>query len=135
MQASQYLLARTVETPGVPWLETIENVPKEQDLKYGVSRVSSFPEDASFSMSADFPKDVGLADAFKNVSSLLVVSARLRQALDSVPGALFENEVLPLKIFNHKKRLEKAPYFLIHQINHPPCLDEAKSQGTRMARG
>ena len=76
---------------------------------------------------------MGLADAFKNVSSLLVVSDRLRQALEAVPDALFENEVIPIKIFNHKKRAEKAPYFIIHQVNHPACLDETKSQGLRMA--
>ena len=62
----------------------------------------------------------------------MVVSQRLKDALEAVPGLLFENEVLPVKIFNHKKRLEKAPYFIIHQINHPACLDEAKSKGRRM---
>lgn len=124
---------RSVKVPGAPWLETIENVPDEEDLAFGVSRVHGFPKNASFSMSDDYPKDVGLADAFKNVSSLLVVSERLRQELESVPGALFENEVLPIKIFNHKKRAEKAPYFIVHQVNHPICLDEKKTQGTRMA--
>jgi hypothetical protein len=62
----------------------------------------------------------------------MVVSQRLKEGMEAVPGLLFENEVLPVKIFNHKKRLEKAPYFIIHQINHPACLDEAKSKGKRM---
>ena len=134
MKSSQspYMLVQSVKAPGAPWLETIENVPDEEDLAFGVSRISGFPKDASFSMSDDYPKDVGLADVFKNVSALLVVSDRLRQCLESLPGALFDNEVLPVKIVNHKKRAEKAPYFIIHQINHPPCLDEKKTQGTRM---
>jgi hypothetical protein len=127
------MVVKTVKATGAPWLETIENVPDEEDLAFGVSRVTGFPENASFSMSDDYPKDVGLADAFKNVSSLLVVSDRLRQALEAVPDALFENEVIPIKIFNHKKRAEKAPYFIIHQVSHPACLDETKSQGLRMA--
>ncbi len=128
-----FLVVRSVKSKGAPWLETIENVPDEEDLKFGVSRANGFPKDAAFSMSADYKKDVGLADVFKNVSALLVVSERVRGVLASIPGALFENEVLPVTIVNHKKRVEKAPYFIIHQLDHPRCLDEAKSKGTRMA--
>jgi hypothetical protein len=128
-----FLVVRCVKSKGVPWLETIENVPDEEDLKFGVSRVEGFPKDAAFSMSEDYEKDVGLADVFKNVSALLVVSERVRRRLESIPGALFENEVLPVQIINHRKRVEEAGYFIIHQLNHPRCLDEASSKGTRMA--
>lgn len=131
--SSRYMVVGIVQAPGAPWLETIENVPDEEDLAFGVSRLQGFPGDASFSMSADYRRDVGLADSFRNVSSLMVVSERLKTALEAIPGALFENEVLPVKIYNHKKRVEKGPFFIIHQINHPACLDEKKTQGTRLA--
>jgi len=39
--------------------------------------------------------------------------------------------VLPVKIINHRGRTEKAPYYVINQLNHPPCLDEKKSKGSR----
>ena len=32
-----------------------------------------------------------------------------------------------------EKRTEKGPYFIIHQLNHPACLDEAQTQGKRAA--
>ena len=47
---SPYMVVKTVKATGAPWLETIENVPDEEDLAFGVSRVTGFPENASFSM-------------------------------------------------------------------------------------
>jgi hypothetical protein len=49
-----YMAVKTVQATGAPWLETIENVPDEEDLKFGVSRINGFPDDASFSMSDDY---------------------------------------------------------------------------------
>lgn len=130
---SSFLLLVPEKAKGCTWLEPIENVDDKEDLRFGVSRVHNFPKQATFAMSRDYPKDVALADCCINTNRLVVVSERLKAALEAIPGALFENEVLPVQIKNHKGRLEKAPYFIIHQLDHPPCLDEAQTQGTRMA--
>jgi hypothetical protein len=132
MKKPQYMILKTVKARGVAPLESIAKVDDHEDLAFGVSRAKGWTPNATFRMDKDFPKDVGTADAFVNTSLLLVVSERAKNALEAVPGALFENEVLPVSIVNHKKRVEKGPYFIIHQVNQPPCLDEKASQGVRM---
>ena len=127
----RYLIAKTVTPKGVCVLESVENVPQRSDLRYGVPYLSRWPEDIQFPMDEEFPKQIALADSLDNTSQLLVASEKLKQALEGIPGALHSNEVLPVKIVNHKKRVEKAPYFIIHQIEHPACLDEAQTQGKR----
>jgi hypothetical protein len=127
----KYLIAKTVRPKGVCCVGSIQNVPEREDLRFGISYLKRWPDDAQFTMDPDFPKDIALADAIDNTSMLLVVSEKLKEALEGIPGALHSNEVLPLKIINHKKRAEKAPYYVIHQVNHPPCLDEGKTDGKR----
>jgi len=127
----KYLIAKTVRPKGVAALDSIENVPEREDLRFGVSYVKRWPDDVRFTMDAEFPKDIALADSMDNVSMLLVVSQRFKEALEGIAGALHSNEVLPVTIVNHKKRAEKAPYYIIHQVDHPPCLDEGKSDGKR----
>jgi len=112
-------------------LESISEVEDFHNLKFGVSMKDGFPEKASMAMDRESPKDLGLADALWNTSSLLVVSDKFRKALDGIPGALHENEVLNVKIVNHKGRAVKEQYFIIHQLNHPPAVDEARTKGKR----
>jgi hypothetical protein len=96
---------------GVCRLLTIQNVPEREYLRLGRSQVATFPDDACFKMSPDFPKDVKLADVLSNRSRLLVVSERLKDLL-SASDALKHNEVYEVGILNHKGRREKAKYFL-----------------------
>jgi len=127
----KYLIAKTVRPKGVCALGSVENVPQREDLSFGVSYLARWPEDVQFTMDEDMPKDIRLADSLDNISMLLVVSEKLKQALEGIPGALVGSEMLPVKLINHKGRAEKAPYFIIHQVDHPACLDEAKSEGKR----
>lgn len=128
-----YLILETVVPAGVCRLTTIQNVPRDERLKIGEPCAEGFPEEALFKMSDDFPKDVRVADSSKNNSSLLVVSDRFRVALESVAGALLHNEVLPVKIVNHKGRAEKGHYFVVNQLDHPACVDETQSKGRRFS--
>jgi hypothetical protein len=131
----KYLIAKTVRPRGKGYcvLGSVEKVPQRSDLRFGKPYLSRWPEDIQFTMEPDFPKDIALADSMENISMLLAVSEKFKQALEAIPGALNSNEVLPVKVVNHKKRVEKGPHYIIHQINHPPCLDEAQSTGTRSA--
>ncbi len=114
-------------------LKDLEGVPDDFELAFGVPRVQGFPVDAYFRMSADFPKAGALTDALANTGHYFVASARLRAFLASVPGALFQNEILPVRIINHKGRVEKSEYAIIHQVHHPKCLDMKQCIGTRHA--
>jgi hypothetical protein len=127
----KYLILKTKASNGFCRVRTIKNVPRDHRLNTGVSCLGDFPEDALFKMNDSFPKDIRLPDSISNISSLLVVSERFKAALEGVPGALLQNEVLPVKIVNHRGRTEKAPYFIIHSLSYPACIDEAKSKGEK----
>ena len=49
------------------------------------------------------------------------------------PEDLKQNEVFEIAVLNHKGRREKEKYFLIHQVNHPQCVDEKASIGVKSA--
>jgi hypothetical protein len=129
--AMNYLIVGTVTANGACRLTSIKNVPEDQRLHTGVSCSAGFPDDALFKMNDSFPKAVRLVDSLRNISSLLVVSERFKNALLAISGALEQNEVLPVKIVNHRGRTEKAPYSIIHQLNYPACVDGKKSKGIR----
>jgi hypothetical protein len=131
MAKNQYLIVKTKPCEGACRLRTIKHVPNDHRFSIGASFRENFPADALFKMNDSFPNDVRLVDSLHNLSALLVVSERFKNALEAIPGALVQNEVLPVAIVNHRGRKEKAPYFIIHQLAQPACLDEAKTKGTR----
>ena len=126
-----YLIVKTVEEEGNCWLDAIQNVPARRELTQGISQAGKFPTTAAFRMDENFPDDTRLTDSLVNASQLLVVSSRFRQALEEIPGALVGNEILPVAIINHKGVREPSPYFVVHQVGHPACLDEQRSVGGR----
>jgi hypothetical protein len=126
-----YLLVKVTRANGICWLGNLKNVPDPFELRFGISRAVDFPDDAELRMDPDFPKDIGLADVLKSGGALLVVSDSVRSFLESVPGALFQNELLPVHIVNHKGRRERARYFIVNQLDHPPCLKEDECVGQR----
>jgi hypothetical protein len=132
-KAPNYLIGKIEAPDGCCRVKGLQNVDDSFELSFGFSRSAGFPADASFRMNDEFPKDLTLTDFLHNQECLVVASARLREFLESVPGALFQNEVLPVKIINHKGRREKAPYFIISQLRHPSCLDEKACVGKKFA--
>jgi hypothetical protein len=116
---------------GVCKLGVLQGVPDNDEMTFGASRAGSFPVDASYVMNKKFPKDVKLADILLNMDNAVVASERFKSFLEGIPGALKNNEVYPVAIINHKGRKEKAPYFLIHQVNRPAAVDPKKSVGAK----
>lgn len=127
---SKYKIVAIVSPKGVCHLMSIENVPAWAQMQQGESQAGKFPEDAFFRMSDDFPKDVKLADALFNISSMLVVSERFAEFLKK-EKFLAHNEVHPVAILNHKGRREKAKYFIVQQIDNPRCVDAARTKGKK----
>ena len=125
-----YLISRVRIPKGICNLGAIENVPEWARMMQGASQSETFPADAQFRMDSDRPKDIKLADALLNMNRFLVVSERLKDLFVEWE-ALTRNEVYEVSILNHKGRLEKAKYFLIHQYDLPPCADEALCDGDK----
>jgi hypothetical protein len=115
---------------GICHLEGIKHVPRWAHMQNGEPQSGKFPPEAEFNMNPEFPKDIKLADALVNLESLLVFSEKLVDFLNA-QRALKNNEVLPVTIVNHKKRKEKARYFVVHQINRPKCVDEKQTVGLK----
>ena len=124
------MISRVTLPNGICNLGAIQNVPDWARMMQGAPQTGQFPADAQFQMDPDRPKDVKLADVIGNMNSFLVVSERLKD-LFVTWNALKQNEVFEVGILNHKGRLEKAKYFLIHQIDLPKCTDEAQSVGQK----
>lgn len=127
----KYLVLVLTRSAGICTLESIMNVEDFHLLRFGESMKDNFPAEASMAMDRETPKEIGLADALWNTSSLLVVSDKFKSILEGIPGALQENEILSVKIINHKGRPVKDPYFIIHQLENPPAVDETKTKGRR----
>jgi hypothetical protein len=125
-----YMISRVTLPKGICNLGAIKNVPGWARMMNGASQTGKFPADAQFQMDPDRPKDVKLADVVENMNSFLIVSERLKDLFVTL-NALKKCEVLPVGILNHKGRLEKANYFIIHQVDHPQCVDEAQSVGVK----
>ncbi len=126
----RYLIGEIVTPKGVCRLGAIRNVPNWAKMHQNEPQAGHFPENAAFQMSTDFPRDIKLADVLSNIDGFLLVSEELRDFL-AKEDLLAHNEVHPVAIFNHKGRRESAPYFLVHQIDDPACVDEAKTVGEK----
>lgn len=73
-------------------------------------------------------KKPAIADCLLNTNRLLIVSERLRGALEQL--GVSDVEYLPIAL-SFKGQPIGLPYFIVHCINWEPCLDLKKSKVTR----
>lgn len=104
----------------------LQGVSDQYELKRGVSRARSFPDDAHFKMDKGFPRQVALADSTSNLDGLLVVSSRLRTFLEV--EALPNVEFLRVTIINHKARVASADYYIVNPLQIVDCIDQGRSE-------
>ena len=106
-------------------LGALQGVEKTYEFDKGLPKANDCSADAHFRMSDDYPDNLQLGDVLENMSDLLVVSQRVKELLE--PGDLENNEVIPVKIKNHKDRLVEEPYYIIHQVQQPDWIDREQS--------
>jgi hypothetical protein len=124
-----HVLGIVTPGPGACHLGNVRGVPDDFELLEGVSRGAGFPDNAYLEMSKKYPNDIRLEDFVYNTNSLLIVSDRVRQLIE---GEGFQHvEFLPVTIVNHKKRKEKAPYFILNCFPLQDCLDVKQSAGEK----
>jgi len=79
-----------------------------------------YPADAHVFMSSRFG-GMELADFVSNTRDLLIVHRRVKEVLEHVNRG--ETEYLPLAIYNHKRRLASAEYFVVNPLGTYDVLD------------
>lgn len=110
-------------------LKTLQGVEDDYELHKGISRVDGWPLDAYFEMSEAFPENLKLEDFVFNTNNVLVISDKFLNFLDQ--KHLKNNEVLPVKIINHKGRVVKEKYYILHQLILQNCIDVDNSVVTK----
>jgi hypothetical protein len=98
----------------------IEDVEKEYELRRGVSRAASWPDDAHAVFSDNYPKDIALSDSPDGTLTVLA-SPRLREEL--VAKGVKNCEFLPLALINHKGRVATRDYCVVHPLEVVDCID------------
>lgn len=124
-QTKGYVFAKIVPGRNACRLKSLEGLQDDYELDKGIALKKRFPANASFRMNDKFPNDLKLEDFTWNPNKVLVVSERVCEILDA--NHLKNNELLPVAIFNHKGRKEKASYFILNQLVHQDCIDLGKS--------
>lgn len=84
-----------------------------------------WPSGVAFHMDPDFKKRIKLSDALLNANDFLIASVALRNLLEAegVPDV----EFLPVTVFNHKKKAEPHPYWIVNPVGLQDCVDLAAS--------
>lgn len=91
------------------------------ELDEGISREATFPSDLTCPMDRDYPNDVELSDNLYG-TDLAIVSGRIKEIVER--EAVHDRiEFLPLRVRNHKGRLEPDPYYLLHPLDCIDCID------------
>jgi hypothetical protein len=94
-------------------------------LLKGVSLDDKWPDNVSFRMSPQYPKDINLSDNLFG-GSYRVVSGRLKEVLLPLAGKS-NIEFLPVSILNHKKRVASKDYFVLNPLDTIDCIDQEES--------
>lgn len=116
---------------GAVALDALTGFEDDYLLPNGVPLAETFPKDVRLAMNPDKPKNLLFIDVLFNPHRLLVVSERMADFIAARQPP--EVEVLPVGIVDHRGRLAKPVYRIVHPIRPVDCLDEAASVPRRLA--
>lgn len=83
-----------------------------------------YPRDPRVQMAAGYGRELG--GIVGNTHSMLIVSRPMKDAVEAL--GVERLQVLPLAIYNHKKRLETRDYFILNPLGQWDCLDLDESE-------
>jgi hypothetical protein len=106
-------------------LNEFEGFDKIFELVNGVPQNGKFPKGAHYTMDPDHPHNTVFTDSLHNLDGLIVASQRLREFFEARKSKCLE--YLPVGIKDHKGKLAKRDYSIVHTIAPVDCLDDAKS--------
>ncbi len=93
----------------------------------GIPNADEYPAGATIRMEDAYPGRI-VPDVIGNTRGLLIVSTRVKEAIEEAQGA--ETEYLPLEILNHKGRPagDGGPHWIISPIGTFDCADHEASE-------
>ncbi len=106
--------------PNAATLVDLEGFEKSYELMKGISHAADFPDVVTLRMDSRKPTDTLLPDNVNNTQNVVIVSAKLKEFLQS--AKLKDVEFLAVRILDHKDRVVDEPYFIFHPINNVECL-------------
>lgn len=102
-------------------LRRLEGFEDDDELADGVPWADRFPPEARLSMNPDAPYDSLLTDTLYNLYGFIIVSARERAFIEKSNPA--HVEFLPMNIFDHKNKLVRQAYYILHPVKPINCID------------
>lgn len=123
--SSGHLMWRYRIADGAVVLKDFVGVADKYPLHDGEPMAAAFPADAAFHMHPDFPDNLLLQDSLSNSDMCLVVSQRLKNAVQALAPP--QVEYLPVAIIDHKGRKLREPYFILHPLDPIDCIDRDAS--------
>jgi len=128
MSSSFLVWIQGIYKDGVCKLGDLRNVADDFEISDGISRLAGWPADAASAMNPKFPKDIGFADCLAG-TGFHVISAKAKQVLEGAGvGKPDKIEYLPIKIINHKGRVEPVEYFIVNPLDIVDCIDLKASE-------
>lgn len=124
-----YVLIDSVRADDAAHFRHMLNYDDRFELKEGISLTGTFPADAAYRMSDDYPDSIALHEVLYNLDSQIVVQDKVKAFLEA--EGVKHVEYLAVRVLNHKGREVKARYFVINALPLIDCIDMSKTKSTR----
>jgi len=125
---SPFVTWKTKRVPKGAVLKDLQGVERTFAMRRGESFKDIMPAGACFHFDPDYQRDILPVDFYLNVDGMMVCSQRAAEFVRShAPAAL---EYLPVNIIDHKGKPLESVHFILHPVDHPDCLDSARSDVT-----
>jgi len=123
--SSNHVMWRYKAADGAVVLQDFVGVSEKYPLHDGQPLLAGFATDAAFHMHPDFPNHLLLQDSVLNSDMCIVVSERLKRAVEALAPPRVE--YLPVAIVDHKRRKVAEPFFIVHPTDPVDCIDRDAS--------
>lgn len=104
----------------------LKGVARAHAMANGESFEKIFPPTAEYHFNPDFKRNTLLVDCLINVGTRIVASERLKDFIQARQPE--KVEYLPVRVLDLKGKPVAAPYFIVHPIDPPDCIDYTKSK-------
>lgn len=120
-----YLQIKSLSEGDAARFRNMLNNPKKFRLMKGIPLQDSFPAEAAYRMSDEFPDNIALHEVLYNLDRQLIINERVRSFLEE--EGVQHVEYLPIRVINHKDREVKERFFIANMLPLVDCIDQSKT--------